>query len=201
VIQVGTGAGVHHFHIHQDLICGQSPFFRAALNGDWKESKERKVKLPEDDPDAFHLYSNWLYHNTLISNNDSECRFKFDECRLLGKAYVLGDKLGDFEFMEVVMDGIMDIGRRSPISLTTLITTAYDHTPVASPLRCLLIDVYRFEGNRIWLDITERNEDMLWDLAYAFLGQKTRGAPYLTNPCLYHQHEKSGKPCYKTKQT
>ncbi len=208
VIQVGIGTRVRDFHVHQDLICDQSPFFRAALNGNWKESKERKVKLPEDDPVAFELYSNWLYHNTLISNGGSEFVFMTGKCLLLGKAYVLGDKLGDLEFMDFVVDGLIDILKIRSVYAIILAKTAYEHTPLSSPLRRLSIDVYRFEGKEYWLDpkFGERNEDMLWDLASALMAQKSGTGnyvsepPYLTNTCLYHQHAKSGKPCYKTKK-
>jgi hypothetical protein len=43
---------------HQSLICKSFQFFACALRRGWKESTERLVILPEDDPEVFssHLH-------------------------------------------------------------------------------------------------------------------------------------------------
>jgi hypothetical protein len=58
-IRVLVGAeesGMKEFTVHEDLICPRSQFFRKAMSGPWKESEERKVDLPEDEPGVFALY-------------------------------------------------------------------------------------------------------------------------------------------------
>jgi hypothetical protein len=49
------------FTVHEDLICPRSHFFRKAMSGPWKESEERKVDLPEDEPGVFALYLKLIY--------------------------------------------------------------------------------------------------------------------------------------------
>lgn len=52
------------FFAHEALICQRSRFFANAMNGSWIESDERKVPLPEDEPDVFALYLKVLYVHT-----------------------------------------------------------------------------------------------------------------------------------------
>lgn len=58
---MGTGETVKSFVLHRNVACARSEFFRACLGGDWKESVDARVELPEDDPDVFQLYTQSLY--------------------------------------------------------------------------------------------------------------------------------------------
>lgn len=58
---VGQGDNKRDFIVHEELICESSEFFRKALAGNWKETQDRIVKLPEDDPDMFALYLQAVY--------------------------------------------------------------------------------------------------------------------------------------------
>jgi hypothetical protein len=60
-VVVGTSDKCKSFALHKTLVCKRSKFFRASLSGDWKESHERKVHLPEEDPDIFKFYIQSLY--------------------------------------------------------------------------------------------------------------------------------------------
>lgn len=58
-LEVGPFAVV--FHAYEATLC-RIPFFRAALQGEFREAAEKKVSLPEEDPEAFcalleHLYT------------------------------------------------------------------------------------------------------------------------------------------------
>jgi hypothetical protein len=57
---------MQNFTVHQDLISTRSEFFAKALRGDWKEAQERTVVLPDDEPEVFRLYLQFLYVCSLI---------------------------------------------------------------------------------------------------------------------------------------
>lgn len=48
------------YYAHEDALC-KLPFFRAALQGQFKEASEKAINLPEDDPEAISALVQWLY--------------------------------------------------------------------------------------------------------------------------------------------
>lgn len=57
---VGIEPNTYTFHAHEGIL-SKSSFFERALNGGFKESITREVKLPEDDPDIFSSVLEYLY--------------------------------------------------------------------------------------------------------------------------------------------
>ncbi|KAK5172962.1 uncharacterized protein LTR77_003084 [Saxophila tyrrhenica] len=53
------------YTIHKDLLTSASPFFAAALNGKFTESLDQTVRLPEEKPEIFEWFLQWLYTGTL----------------------------------------------------------------------------------------------------------------------------------------
>ncbi|KAI1119089.1 BTB/POZ protein [Nemania sp. NC0429] len=51
-----------HYQVHKCIICPRSGFFAAACRGDFKEAREGKISLPEDDPKAVELMIQFFYH-------------------------------------------------------------------------------------------------------------------------------------------
>lgn len=64
IVIVIVGPTEHHFDLHKGLLCSWSGFFKAALNGNFIET-EGTVKLPEQDPETFRYFVNWLYTGKL----------------------------------------------------------------------------------------------------------------------------------------
>lgn len=60
------------FHVHEDLLCEQSAFFKAAFRSEWRESTERTIELPDDSPDLFELFIKWLYLQPYPCINDMD---------------------------------------------------------------------------------------------------------------------------------
>jgi len=212
-VKVGEGDGACTFGVHQTLICEKSPFFMAALDGKWKESHKKLVELPEDDVNAFRLYLNWIYKGLLpcgdVATNgisDLSPVQKSDvnkEYTVLINAYILGDKLGDLDFADAVIDTFISSANAFKYSPGSHLQYIYVQTPVASPLRRLLIDMLIIEGLTPWIsnNWTSLEKSTLSDLALALFNQKPPGtidpksAPYKLSSCIYHQHK--DKPCYK----
>jgi BTB/POZ domain len=59
VIKVGSSQEI--FHVHKAFLCEVSPFFRAALDGAFKEALEDAMTFPEDKQETFERFLAWLY--------------------------------------------------------------------------------------------------------------------------------------------
>jgi hypothetical protein len=101
-ITVVVGASEHLFFIHSAVLEKSSEFFGAALKSGWIEGHEHQVKLPEDDPRVFKTYANWLYTGTLQSLEYLE----------LAKLYLLGEKLIDSTFQDIIINAIVACSRK-----------------------------------------------------------------------------------------
>ncbi|USW59572.1 Putative BTB/POZ domain-containing protein [Septoria linicola] len=51
--------------VHKELLTSASPFFAAALNSTFAEGMEQTVRLPEEKPESFEWFLQWLYTGTL----------------------------------------------------------------------------------------------------------------------------------------
>lgn len=74
-----VGAEKKSYHVHKDIICCYSEYFRAAYNGRWKEAKEG-VTLEDVEVEVFNLFVHWLY--------TQEFPRKFDELIRIAEADV-----------------------------------------------------------------------------------------------------------------
>ncbi len=61
MVTLYVGPDRNAFHVHLDLLCAASPVFKAAFSGEFKESTERSMDLPEDDHKAVNRLVQWLY--------------------------------------------------------------------------------------------------------------------------------------------
>ncbi|KAE8449973.1 hypothetical protein EG329_007112 [Mollisiaceae sp. DMI_Dod_QoI] len=66
VIDVYVGPSSKRFVIHKKVLCAKGqPTFDKMFQGEFKEAAEHELQLPEDDPDAFLLFAQWLYSDAL----------------------------------------------------------------------------------------------------------------------------------------
>lgn len=84
------------FFAHEGIITHHSAFFRAACSGNFKESKERVVRLSTADPGVFQILLHWVYTKALIKlapdtidENEDKCGTKRYD--VLVETYVLAD--------------------------------------------------------------------------------------------------------------
>lgn len=187
------------FNVHEKLI-RTSPFFDKAISGRWRESTQKTVQLPEDEPEIFGIYVHWLYFGKLSVFRDDLKSKEQKQYRALVKAYSLGDKFMNTKFQNTVIDAIVeesvspasDGKHYYPNGLD--IEYAYNNTNTLSPLRRLLVDMYAFSGNGSWLrdHYTKANYPQLFifDLACTLLDQQSRVATKSTD---YHIEASAGK--------
>ena len=59
---ITVGPESTRFQLHKDLLVNKCPtFFAPALDGSFREAQEMAIDLPDDDPEAFLLFVDWLY--------------------------------------------------------------------------------------------------------------------------------------------
>jgi len=76
------------FFVHAPLLRASAPFFSAALDSHFKEGKEQRILLPEDEPETVQSFVQWLYYQSYTLAEDSTQRFL-----QLAKLYIFADKI------------------------------------------------------------------------------------------------------------
>lgn len=139
--------------------------------------------MPDLLPDAFLIYSSWLYtgaiHTTTNIDDNTDDQTHIEEFRRLAIAYVLGEYLQDPKFKDSVMDSLLSKLRGDTESIffqvgAEMVRTVYQGTPATSPARLLMADLFtNHAGERYMRNLVgEVPADFLQDLAIAFAAKK-----------------------------
>lgn len=129
------------FHIHKQLLCSKSTYFKAAFEGSFKDALEKKLHLLDEDPNIFQFYAVWIYNPNLeICGNNGD----IDVCCRL---YILADKLGSRNLQNTVIDVMhKHITETSVLDLKSeTVNFVYDNTLPGSVLRGILVDALAWE--------------------------------------------------------
>ncbi|KAK5737584.1 hypothetical protein LTR17_006631 [Elasticomyces elasticus] len=121
MVEVTVGDAVKEvFHIHDQLLCSGSLFFNIALRPEWREGIERAVKLPEEDPDVFCCYMQYLYTGYVSCTTETSAGY-----HKLVKLWVLADHLLAFTLQNLVTDCILAAAKEPhrKVKVTTMQAT------------------------------------------------------------------------------
>lgn len=186
------------FVIHEDVFRDQSEFFRAACSRDFKEGKEKVIRMPEADPETFRSYMQWAYRGEIVVMNSQEIAEPNDQSsrlqRRLGELFTLASFLGDLQLKNSVTDKIISVLKCNSSELAApLVTHLYEHTPDECKLRRYILDWFLYKPTGTWL---ETNRSLL---PAAFLGDIAVGwakvnfdrskliDPHTQPQCFYHE--------------
>lgn len=64
MVDIYVGPSRRGFHLHRDIICDRSSYFKAAFLRDFAEADTKELYLEEDNEIAFEIFANWLYGTT-----------------------------------------------------------------------------------------------------------------------------------------
>ncbi len=160
---VGTSPNTKTWQLHKELLIDSSPFFAAALDGSFAEATSKVIRLPEDNPDIFALFIQWLNVGDFALGSCTADHTKdydhyyhddYHYCRasiLIDiRAWILGDKLGCSIFKDLAM---LRLIRASDTWSTdaTNVRTAYEGSAHGSKLRKFLLDEFRHEAKADYL--------------------------------------------------
>ncbi|KAL9581986.1 MAG: hypothetical protein Q9212_003558 [Teloschistes hypoglaucus] len=182
------------FKLHKAIISSRSKFFRAALEGLFKEAVESKVRLPEEDPELLACYLSWVYGNDTIPLDDEDAgTYAKELCHL----WLLADKLGSEKLGNRIIDMICAraLEDSSPfLPDVEVINLIWDTTQRHSGLRKILVDVTAWEGDFVALpELANTRPEFLYAVLKEYAnGEKINPHSNPAQRCKnYHQHETS----------
>ena len=203
MVDILVGPQLERFGVHEKLIRESSPFLNKAMSGEWRESSEDAVKLPEDEPEIFGVYVHWLYYGTMPVIGNSP----FLEYLNLAKGYILGDKLLDTRYQDATIHAIIERSvtpheDKLWYPLTSTIEHAYNNTGESAKIRKLLVDLYVFAGQGNWLNPKNASsvpQPFLFELSSKLLDLRSGNGPKVeaSNYCIHIQV--SGEQCLRAK--
>lgn len=82
LITITVGAAEIRYRLHRNLLTSVSPFFKAALNIDFMvidPEVDHAVNFPDEKPEIFDWFVQWLYTGTLLSPPQMKCPNLRDE--------------------------------------------------------------------------------------------------------------------------
>ncbi|KAF2502313.1 hypothetical protein BU16DRAFT_4689 [Lophium mytilinum] len=214
-VRVSSTNRSQDFLIHDSFLVKSSDFFAAALRGEWRESIERVIPLPDLSPDHFNIYFHWLYSGKIYSAPDGydkkpvqpqvETEFK-GEMSSLVRCWTMGQRLMDTKFMDTVMDALIHLVEDAPsfINAKADVAVIYKETLPGSMLRRFIIEQIVQQCTEEFIDHygdVELPREFLQELLHglaAVRGKNRDNKPqWLKNPCAFHEHKREGKACYK----
>lgn len=204
------GAQERRYSVHKKLVCQASDFFRAACTGEWKESKERLVKLPEIEPATFAVYICWIYTGEIDvatqTVDDQVQSIKYERAMtndvyrgLLARltcSFALGDMLQDVTFKNAIIDELVALytgGRKTPPPSDA--HALWKAVPQESGFTRVFVDIVAVGCNVASFnkDAVDYPEGFVQEIAKAGMRDRDmilfdRG-PLKRPRCFYHDHE------------
>lgn len=173
-----------------------SDFFRAAFSGRFKESKEHRISLPDDEPTDFEVYVHFVYTGSLSGGKDNDHEIPWDH---LCKLWILGDKYLAPALCNNVTNTMLakyDFDNTIPADSLDFV---FENTMSKAPLRKLILDLLVYKGASSLVTYHLHAKDHSRDVRAAILEvllnrHRTgrRGMPY-SNKCHYHIHARGDR--------
>ena len=167
-----------------------------------REQQEKTVDLPEDDPEAFAVFVNWLYAEKITDDADAEC---------LINAYTLADKFLMPELGNAVVDNFRRKMQRGLVN-PEWVQNVWNKTIEGCQLRKLAIDQLHYalveatssykknvdgvSDRYAQMEGLMKNGELGLVLVLRLAGQMKSPPkdPSKLTGCVYHVH-KDGKQC------
>lgn len=196
IVSLVVGKEKQVFKVQKVLLCSSSPFFRAALEGNFKEAAEQKIEFPEEQEDVVERFVLWLYSSSVLEKGETPCSLSL---HFMIRFYVFAEA----RLITTLQNEASDLlGRHHDIPP---VAYAYSLTSSSSPLRRLVIDMTIRQGFRCLKDpghyysLELYPKQALIDLAKAqsqhISGPKEKD--FWRTRCEYHNHAEGEPGCDK----
>ncbi|KAF1950265.1 hypothetical protein CC80DRAFT_554493 [Byssothecium circinans] len=195
-VVVGLEGQSQTFFVHERLVTDRAAFFEKALHGQWKESDDKIVELPDDSSTVFFTYLQLLYTGKMpikAKTGRHDEKVSRQEYDILVELYVLAEKFQDVETRNVAIDAMIAKSRieRSVPGMYN-VQRVFDDTPEGSPLRKFVIDLCADIGSeqQLHTNCGLPPADFLFELSRKLLKMPFRDVSQHTvdscDPSTYH---------------
>ncbi|KAF2112048.1 hypothetical protein BDV96DRAFT_649411 [Lophiotrema nucula] len=196
---VGKAGHEQKFYAHKGLLIHYSSYFRAALKEEWEEGAAKTVKLPEDYPDVFRVFFQWLMTGRLYFalTEEGEISLSFG---LICETFVFGDARGIPELQDAAINLLCQRIAQVWSSPWDCLHYVYANTLPGSALRRILVDDSIANSTLIFVkeDPKDVPSDFLRDVLVGAHENKCSPGHLLDHTtwlktfkgrlCQYHQH-------------
>ncbi|MCJ1404985.1 hypothetical protein MMC11_008211, partial [Xylographa trunciseda] len=189
------------FKMHEGLLCSISPFFKAALEGDFKEAQEHTIELIDDDPEIMEYFQLWLYTQSILDHEETVSDIEWG---VLLELYVLREIRLISTLQNQVIDlMIRKLAKANELPGLDMMCGSFARTFPKSSLRKFLIEASARVGTLdewSW-DFTEGNEvaqrDYLNDLVLELYNDREnkQRRDFWKIRCTYHTHAEGEPRC------
>lgn len=131
-VTVGDGPD-NNWHLHETLLCEASSFFKAAVQGAFREEREKKVHLPEEGNHIFALFVQWLYSGD----------FATQDMDVLLCTYTFGDRLYAPQFTKIVLSKVFTVAKWTTFTPKQAVYVSRNTTESCA-LRRLVVDTIAY---------------------------------------------------------
>ena len=213
IVNIAIGPDKNLYHIHKELICHHSEYFRTAYNDRWKESDEG-VALGDVEVEVFNIFVHWIYSQDLPRDICSALRIAERKVPppadlspreawwgLMLRSAAFGDRFLAQNFQHLVHNIYVDShwkennGRVYYFTGYKEIIWAFESLAADNPILNLMVDLQCLAWKE---EYDDEEEKLLWSqLPHSFLlrimqKQGTLSGQDRTKvvikPCSYHLH-------------
>jgi hypothetical protein len=145
IASVIVGPEKTDYKIHKEIAIAESPFFAAALDGNFVEGETGQVLLPDVEPKIFDHVVYWLYKRRL---EDSSCFYKDAKPTYftLLDIYALADQLCVEGLRNAVVDLMCELADATNSVPTPMDTNLlFENIRDNAPIRRLVLDLFAFK--------------------------------------------------------
>ena len=107
MVDIFIGLKRRTFHLHEDLLCDRSDYFKVTFQGEFIEADSKELYLPDDNDASFELFVNWLYGGNLKRPS------KDDDLQAHFGLLALAEKIMIEHLRNLAIDHIRDYYRHS----------------------------------------------------------------------------------------
>ena len=181
-IEVGPRNDCEIFTTDAETLTFRSSFFKTALSGGFKEAKDRVVKLPEDDAEAFEVYLHYLQTNELSVLPDPMPKdyIGIEERTLPAHLYVMAEKFQDVKLKNAIIKALIvssyttrTWNGRCWLPSSQAVSIIYKGTASGSMARKLVVHLIAWEfGMPVSMILDHWPYEFLSEFAYELLAHR-----------------------------